>query len=172
VYVGTLTVSIPAESQPARPSTKPSVPPPKKLKVILSVGDLKPLLLVSQITDEGPQFVDQIGLKATKRGWAEGRIGITFKHAEKGELAFEKNELVGPGGATISKRFCIQILPQNDWDGKSLVGGETHELLYRVFATSDLVQGDYATELPLTVTRHGEVATKMSLPIKVSVNLE
>jgi Mg-chelatase subunit ChlD len=172
IYIGTLTVSIPEGSRPPRPSERPSVPAPKKLRVMMGVGDMKPQLAVVRDEDGTDEPVIDIEMVASERGWAGTRIKFVLKHADVAQLSYEMKDLIGPGGASISKRFCIQALPQNDWDGKTVVLGGEHELLYRVFATSDLVQGEYSGEMPIKLMREGEVAVEVTIPIKVDVNLE
>jgi len=171
-YVGTLSVAIPEESRPARPSERPAVPAPKKIKIMMGVGDMQPSLAIVHEVEGTTEPLTEIKLAATQRGWAEARMKFVLQRADVAELQYEKADLVGPGGAKISKRFLIQMRPQNDWDGKVVKLGGDHELVYKVFATSDLVQGEYKGELPVKLVRHGETIKEVTLPITVDVNLK
>jgi hypothetical protein len=143
-----------------------------KLKVLLAVGDMRPRLSVVKEVDGAITPLTVIAVDATKRGWAEVRMQFVLKHADRAEVTYEKLDLTGPGGATISNRFLVQTVPQGEWDGKTIVLGGKHELVYRVFATSDLVRGTYRGELPVKLIRNNEVAMWYTIPITVDVNLE
>lgn len=175
LYEGALTVEVDtgqgAEAA-ARPEASGQARLQRKLRVLLPLGEPMPVLLVLGAEEPGAARLQALSFQAVRPGWAETRLVLVARHVGRGELVRTTGELKGPQGSTIKPRLNIATVPQDGWDGKEMADGVRYGLAYRVYVSSDLVDGEYRGELRLGLLRGGEQVAEAKLPVVLLVNVD
>lgn len=141
----------------------------RKLRVLLPVGKPQPAIVL--MPEEGDLPLAKLELAASRAGWSEVGFDVVAKHISRGELTYTSGALKGER-LSISPRFNIAFVPQEGWGGKDVLEGFRYGLRYRVYVSTDLVDGEYRGELSFCLISEGKQVAELKVPVVLTVKLE